>query len=619
MAIKFPCPNCEKPLRVKDELAGKRGKCPGCGSMVNVPVTQEETVPKQTWWNEPGSTNEAVTEAPKPPPVDVEAEAAAALSDEPVQEEIPDKIEFECPMCGDPIAMDAVEAGKRAPCPVCGRIIKVPELEKKGPTDWRRVGKGIPSGAKAAQVAAPEDSWGVGGSTQVVSREALEEADALPSRVPGLTLRQKITRGVLLGVALVGVVFTGMYILDWWNARAERNALEEVTAWAEKAEKEASRIDAAALYCQTGAYYRLPGDARSIEEANNHLKKSISLLASNAGGGGGHDRDAMLLELSLQIVEMGGAKEQVDVGEAISWDEVHKQIIRTLAAMSDPEARRRAVEQVTAQLIARNEGARALPLTAQVVQDPVELGTLQSIVGIELHRAGNKADATRAAHAALKLYQDKDKPGPIIPQAITLAMLLNMDVPKAPEQFAEQEKHQMGRVTALVLLGKKGEAMAEVNAATRDDWKLKLLLAYAAADPSPDVLSPAIALATSLRGKPPVSSWVLLRFVDQVARSPLGQSEKEAVAGIFMETQLQARAKLQVLRAQLADSSDVVEASALEKVPPKTVSHGLAALELARHNTRHSKGWLDSVENWDERTKAFGTLGKLLGLRDREL
>jgi hypothetical protein len=617
MAIKFPCPKCEKPLRVKDELAGKRGKCPGCGSMVNVPAAQEETVPKESWWSEPGAAKETVTEAPTPPPVDVEAEAAAALSDEPAQEDLPDKLEFECPMCGDQITMPVAEAGKRAPCPMCGRIIKVPEIEKKGPTDWRRVGKGIPSGAKQAQVEAPKDSWGMGGTTQTVSREALEEADALPTRGPGLTLRQKITRGVLIVAAIGGVVLTGMFILDWWNARGERNAMEEVARWAEKAEKEGSRVDAGALYCQTGVYYSL-GDSKNVEEANNNLKKAISLLTANAGGGGGLDRDAMLMELSLRIVDLGGPKEKVDIGQAISWDDVHKQIIRTLGAMSDPEARRHAVKEVTARLIAHNEGARALPLTAQVVQDAIEVGTLQSVVGIELHKAGNKADATRAAAAALNLYEDKDKPTPIIPEAITLAMLLNMQVPKVPDQFQEQEKHQMGRITGLVLLGKKAEAMVEVNKATRDDWRLKLLLAYAAEDPSLDVLSTAVSLATTLRARPPVSVWVLLRLVDQVSRSDLGQSEKEAAPGIFMDTQAQARARLLLLRAQLEKSPKEVEASVLDTIPSKTVSYALAALELTRRKTRDSSGWLDSIENWDERTKAFGTLGKLLGLRDRE-
>jgi len=35
--MKFNCPHCQKVLNVKDELAGKRGKCPACGQAITVP------------------------------------------------------------------------------------------------------------------------------------------------------------------------------------------------------------------------------------------------------------------------------------------------------------------------------------------------------------------------------------------------------------------------------------------------------------------------------------------------------------------------------------------------------------------------------------------------------
>lgn len=38
MAISILCPGCQKKLKVKDELAGKRVKCPGCGQVIVVPV-----------------------------------------------------------------------------------------------------------------------------------------------------------------------------------------------------------------------------------------------------------------------------------------------------------------------------------------------------------------------------------------------------------------------------------------------------------------------------------------------------------------------------------------------------------------------------------------------------
>jgi hypothetical protein len=43
MAIRFRCENskCGKPLRVKDEVAGKRIKCPSCGHSQRVPAVEE--------------------------------------------------------------------------------------------------------------------------------------------------------------------------------------------------------------------------------------------------------------------------------------------------------------------------------------------------------------------------------------------------------------------------------------------------------------------------------------------------------------------------------------------------------------------------------------------------
>jgi hypothetical protein len=45
MAISFSCP-CGKKLNVKDELAGKRGKCPACGELLTIP---QPAKPAQEW------------------------------------------------------------------------------------------------------------------------------------------------------------------------------------------------------------------------------------------------------------------------------------------------------------------------------------------------------------------------------------------------------------------------------------------------------------------------------------------------------------------------------------------------------------------------------------------
>lgn len=40
MAISIQCPGCKKKLKAKDELAGKRVKCPGCGQSIAISATQ---------------------------------------------------------------------------------------------------------------------------------------------------------------------------------------------------------------------------------------------------------------------------------------------------------------------------------------------------------------------------------------------------------------------------------------------------------------------------------------------------------------------------------------------------------------------------------------------------
>ena len=38
--ITFSCPSCDKSLKVKDELAGKRFRCPECGNPLAVPASR---------------------------------------------------------------------------------------------------------------------------------------------------------------------------------------------------------------------------------------------------------------------------------------------------------------------------------------------------------------------------------------------------------------------------------------------------------------------------------------------------------------------------------------------------------------------------------------------------
>jgi ribosomal protein S27E len=63
MPILIRCPGCQKPLKVKEELAGKKVKCPSCGIPVPIPL------PTAEFETEPEVVEEVMA---SPPPAKVE-------------------------------------------------------------------------------------------------------------------------------------------------------------------------------------------------------------------------------------------------------------------------------------------------------------------------------------------------------------------------------------------------------------------------------------------------------------------------------------------------------------------------------------------------------------------
>lgn len=63
MSIRFPCPKCQRSLKVPDELAGKRAKCPHCTATVDVPGGASHAVA-----NKAVAHKAAAVATPKRPP-----------------------------------------------------------------------------------------------------------------------------------------------------------------------------------------------------------------------------------------------------------------------------------------------------------------------------------------------------------------------------------------------------------------------------------------------------------------------------------------------------------------------------------------------------------------------
>ncbi len=109
MTIAFTCPSCGRELKLQDEAAGKRGRCPHCKSVITVPETnlsQDDLI--EIIPIEPPKP----AQPPAPLPVARQAPTEPVVQSEPLKPPEPPKPpaseEKSCPGCGKPIADGAV-------------------------------------------------------------------------------------------------------------------------------------------------------------------------------------------------------------------------------------------------------------------------------------------------------------------------------------------------------------------------------------------------------------------------------------------------------------------------------------------------------------------------------
>lgn len=101
MAIQLRCSSCQKVLQVADSSAGKKARCPGCQSMIDIPSTASPAN------KAPAPESTRVSEPSKP---------AAATS----------QIKVACQACGNVMQAPSSAAGKAVRCPACQSVVKVP-------------------------------------------------------------------------------------------------------------------------------------------------------------------------------------------------------------------------------------------------------------------------------------------------------------------------------------------------------------------------------------------------------------------------------------------------------------------------------------------------------------
>lgn len=355
MSIRFKCPHCKKPLAVKDQLAGKRAACPACKKPIMIP-------------------------APIAPPADLEAYAAAALTDEPaVKEEKPAEfIELDCPMCGDPIKMPADLAGKQGQCPACRNIIKVPLPKADKPKDWRDIGK---KGPAAALINLPEqldDAWGTELKGRV-SRESLEDAGAIVIEVEPVGVGGWIKRGAIAAAA-VGIV--SLIVIGIKNSRSDK-AVKDVIA---EARQELKKLDEEKdpkkkLHPVLVATVDWAEGVRLLQQDKGD-KAREKFMAARAHFAGDLPRDALLdsdlflIELARAQLDLGGTEDQIRAKERIDWADdgksvknVQREVSQTLNRIKTPEARVIAVHELAGELIGSGKKELAISVTSVLSAD----------------------------------------------------------------------------------------------------------------------------------------------------------------------------------------------------------------------------------------------------------
>jgi hypothetical protein len=624
MPIRIKCPSCQTILGVKETLAGKKAKCPKCQFMLTIPM------PK------------AAAAAPAVSVEDAEALAASAFADEPAPAAPPPStqvIEFECPFCMEMVKVSGDLAGKQTPCPnpECKRIVKVPLPKEDGkPKDWRQVSKRGPSGALKKNEDEPEGAWTTAQKTRV-STEALEEAGALPVKKEPVSAAQWLRRGVLAFVALIVCGGAAWGISAWLANKRLYGTLNNALEAADRAKPKPAQQ--AAVFRGAGEFYV---NVKQAPKAMEYFGKSRGAFGGPVDDKAPADleRDTVLTELALAMVELGGNDNEVRDKYRLDWDDVTKSIRQTLLMLSCDESKQAAMREVGRKLLAHDQQGAAIQLTSELAaaaaqkQAPAE--TQDGQPGDDNGEGAKKPDAKK----------DKARAGPVprlAAQRVGLLLALKdtkaaTDVLAAPSRkekeltiedpvvrlvyaegraregnFSEAQKIARAKpdgadtaldrleaslAVAAVALGEKANAEARSNL----DDALKILHGKD--------------LKKDERAKKPA---LLLQAARLAARLDL-RDEVKKIAALMPDRATKSLALLELVTVQLETSSSPVPAAVVEEagMDKESLAYGLALEKVARHNTRlgQRSDALALGDDADDRLKAFVYVGVAQGMSD---
>ena len=636
MPITFQCPSCHARMSVPDQMAGKRGKCSKCKGPVLVPgpgghATNGEKAtapaPAPAARVSSPSRDAAVRAAPPAPPAippadvpaDVEAAAAAALADEAHQEKALEQIEFTCPQCDEPVKLPLDLGGKKHPCPNCRRIISVPMPRPSQRTNWRDKDPNLPSAARRDTEPAPEGAWGAR-STTGASDQALREAGVIQAKRKPLTLLQRLRPFLLLGIPVL-LVGGGWLLFSRTQSREQQSRALDYALLMSKSDKGSQQVGyagQATLSAYLGRYYQQLG--RSAGKARAEFGKVMARVeqdrqaAARRGGVDSPELDALLIETALPELKLAGTPEQVSGEERRPSAEVQKLVIATLRAVRDREARLEGLRRIAAALIEQGEAERVRPLTSQLYASAdADQAEALATAGLELFRAGKKTEAEAAGRAALQPFQAKGGQPELRSAVVAIALALGMPAPKANKggQLAVA-RAQIGEAAGLAWTNQPDQARQLADRNPNPDDRFRALVEIADSTRQVADVEAAIAALGPVKIKAGLA-WAILRLV-RVGQQAGVSAERLEPAVAAIPGPLVGWGQLALLRARLDSSRSVEPVDGLDRIAP-SLAREVARVELAWHNTRRSRTWERTMQDWKDGPRAFGSVGVALGLQ----
>jgi hypothetical protein len=576
MTIRFKCPHCQKPLSVGDHLAGKKAACPVCKKAIAIPAPVSAA--------------------------DVEAAAAEALADK-ASEKLPEPaatktIDFTCPFCDEELKLPADLGGKKAPCPKCTKVIKIPLPQDDKPRDWRTSQRAGPSAVLANQPEQLADAWGTEQKGRV-SQDAMAKAGALrePAAKPA-GARVWIRRGFWIclvgGAAAVLIGIANRSRLD----KREKNHLKE-------AEKYLQQLDP----LQKAEFYRASGelDVRNLKasDAQTNFALARSLLPPPPAAEeliNTLERDLFLIKLVLAQLEMGGTGDETLkrglVTYRFDWKDeiVQKDMLQTLEAIHNPEAKASALRSVACKLMAKDKADVAVGLTAALTNTTGGPGSplRAQQIGLLLARGENQIETP-----------DAEKPitDAMARVAYTEGHAFKRNYGEALK-FSVAKGPAAGRLHACVA----GAAIALADAGNKDGAKEAL----------PFIREGLTAYGDFLKeSKDKAPSWAVLELIRLGSRTDAAEDMKTIVDKL--PAPFRPRAQLDLFQGQLdRNPMKPGERSRLDDIgEAQHPTRGFAWEALARHNARLGYSGTINVEDVVEVCRPFVYLGIALGEQDR--